>query len=212
MIPGSAKSLYETNPTLHTRIGYRQLMSRMSCGRLGIGKGSKRVDVCDYCYTFDHYTMKKIIENLQEIRSMLEGLSPGFWLEHDAVVLTKGAFCVPGFKQAASVEFLELLVDYVRAHALPHELVAVRSFAADFLKDMVGELVGAVAPGDPDGACLLNDVRAMQSHWQLRDTQQERYREVLKNPPEDTLICHWDQQDRYKHTFLVLFGCKRCKR
>ena len=51
---GSKRDVYSTTFAISSAMSYRRLCQRHRRAKLGVGKGSKRVDCCDYCVWFDN--------------------------------------------------------------------------------------------------------------------------------------------------------------
>ena len=77
MMQGSMACVFSATPALNNIVLYSRLCRRTMTDKLGIMKGSQRIDVCDYCYRFDH-TVSPQFFVLNEPDKLFIGLDPNF--------------------------------------------------------------------------------------------------------------------------------------
>lgn len=176
VLQGSKRQVHGCNPRMKELYCYRQFCRKLQGGKLGIGKGSKRVDYCDYCEGFDEEA-KKLGALLLEYRERLEGIEKGFWTEWDRHVEEHAAYQDAGFIAEASPTYLEDIVGYVQGHTVA---TGAKDEGIIFAKEMAAWIVL---------------VKAYGAHWQLRDNQDAACKRHMKEPMARTLYILWDMQE-----------------
>ena len=70
-IPGSISGNFQREDTIHKSISYRTLCRRIGRGKLGFNRGSRRIDCCEVCATFD----KKVEPVVKRTLGLVDELS-----------------------------------------------------------------------------------------------------------------------------------------
>jgi hypothetical protein len=182
------KRVFMKIPEVHQRIAYRTFLKQLRRGRLGVGAGSKRVDVCDYCNWFDNVLVKSIAPLLRRTRASLKELDATFWIAFDAMVASHPVWSkTETFVQAESPAFLRAFAGHLACHGVPHISEEVQAIATKVVLDLNGD--------DGDNPGFIKQVEAVVAHWKLRDAQREALRVDVDTPRIGTLFIQWDFGD-----------------
>ena len=179
VLQDSRRGIFSALDELQKSVSYRTFTRRLAAGRLGIGAGSKRVDVCDYCAAFDQEATK-LRRELTDFGQAVEALDAEFFVSWRQGVLESPEFSAVGFQPEASPKYLASLLAYVRARAGAGPQ-ALRDMAARFVEELEGK--------------WLPVSKGYSSHWQLRDNQWGEHQHHLSAPAARTLYVHWDMQE-----------------
>ncbi len=194
----SKKRLFMQLPEIHKVITFVTFAKKLAKGRLGVGIGSKRVDVCDYCAWFDRKLAKGIAPLLRRTRASIKVLDTTFWMAFDAMVAAHPEYSKKNFIEAESVGFLRAWRDHLAVHGVPHVNDAVKAIVEDALLKLNG--------GDDEEAGFIAQLEACCSHWKLRDHQQAALREDVHRPVRGCLYLQWDFGERGANSLELGFG------
>ena len=186
----SKRRLYMHLPEVHTKVSYDTFARALRRGRLGIGAGSKRVDVCDYCHWFDKRLCKEIAPLLRTSRLRIQSLDKEFFVAFDDMAKKHREYKLPSFSAAESPSYLRAYRDYLSLHGSAHinaEVVAVSTAA-------LAKLNGT--DGESDG--YIEQLDCISSHWKLRDNQHNELRKCTDEPEDGTLYLQWDFGDSWE--------------
>jgi len=177
VLNSSRRALFNAVAELHNVVSYRTFSRQLQGGRLGVGAGSKRVDVCDYCAAFDQETgdLQKAVNKFEEAVTVCD---TDFFVDWRRLA--------PSSAIEASPKYLTALITYVRNRGLHSTRGEVRAAAATILDEMERPVHGWLAV-----------VEGYSAHFQLRDNQWAQYKDHLTNPAPRTLYAHWDMQDHF---------------
>jgi hypothetical protein len=186
----SKRRLYMLLPAVHTKVGYDTFVRALRRGRLGIGMGSKRVDVCDYCHWFDTRLCKSIAPLLRTSRITIQRLDLEFFVAFDDMAKKHREYKLTSFIAAESPSYLRAFGGHLSLHGLTHmneEIVAASTAA-------LAKLNGTGADG-AENEGYIEQLDSISAHWKLRDNQQVELRKCTDEPEADTLYLQWDFGD-----------------
>ncbi len=186
----SMRRLYMLLPAVHTKVGYDTFARALRRGRLGIGLGSKRVDVCDYCHWFDTRLCKHTAPLLRTSRITIQRLDEDLFVAFDDMANKRREYKLTSFSAAESLGYLRAFGEYLALHGFTHMNAEVVAASTAALAKLNG--TGAENEG------YIEQLDSISSHWKLRDNQQNELRKATDEPEDATLYLQWDFGDSGK--------------
>lgn len=107
--------IWRGSAPLRKLISYPWLSKRARKGKMGFSKGSKRVDVCDSCYTWDRRYKGEVESFLQAAGESLKTILPKYFLELKEIV-KRNEWDEAGFVRAESPDFMKQFIETIEKH------------------------------------------------------------------------------------------------
>ena len=178
-LTGSLRSVHHGSSDIRSVISYRQLCRRFSAGKLGVSKGSKRVDVCEQCHHFDTQFAPHMESMLKGFITAMAQVCPEFLREWGERVQAHPVWGTSEFVRGASPSYVDGLIQYIDAKAEDHDF-EVCALAHGVMEDLRKE---------------LPKLEGYSTHFAVRDHQHQAWLDSVENPQPQTLYLQWDQQE-----------------
>ena len=173
----SKRRVYESVEAIHTRMSFTTFVRRLRGARLGIGVGSRRVDVCDICECFDNCYSVRVKQVEAQLQRAVAAYSSDVLVKWQAKVEGDAEFSADGFTVAASPRYLTELCEFLAGVVEPGELGGMITICVEALRELIGEALG------------------YSTHFKAVQVQHAAFKADLEKPEPNALYCLWDMQD-----------------
>ena len=181
-LTSSMATIHRTDVDVKKKISYRTLCRRMRRRRLGTAKGSRRIDCCDVCESFDQHAGPQLEKGIAGIMETLEEHLPTYFESFLPDALSEGA------RRRESPIWLQQLIAYIASHEERNEAVrAELPFDVQFmLHEQEKQAMQTITA--PDG--LMDEIKIWSWHFSLRDRLRAVYGKHRRSPAARTIyIC-----------------------
>jgi hypothetical protein len=183
-IPGSIRGNFQREDTIHKNISDRALCQRIGRGKLGFNRGSRRIDCCELCPTFDKKVLpvvKRTLGHVDDLNKLLPDLFAEFEL-------------APGATKAGSAKYLLELRGYIFGRGDADEVSdEARALQTVIVEELTEHIV---------------TVGAYTLHFTIRGQERLAFREAMANPKKGHLYLCLGFQALLPTIKMVLFSKK----
>ena len=174
-LQGTLNSIFNKTKDLNGTIPYSTLARRMTGGKLGVTKGSQRIDMCEVCCTYDKKVVPSVQKTLANAARMKE-LVPDFF---------EGFELMP-VNATPCLEYMTRLKAFIEAeHAGIDDLGPDEKNKIAELQTLASEELGE----------LIAMLPAHHLHFQIRDCQRTAFTNDLLHPKEKYIYMAWDLEE-----------------
>ena len=116
-LASNKRHVHRSSQPLRNSFTYRHFCRRLRLARLGIGVGSRRVDVCEICAAWDNHAKVQINGLLNSVEGTINNLMPTYfdvWEEQKE----RYGWLEPTYMREENAEYITEFVDYIQNHSV----------------------------------------------------------------------------------------------